>query len=123
MPRRIYTYDAGQGWEIFNLMSTWGAVHSGGRRSSSASATSGQEPQAAAPIAGNDPWGAPSLEWSIPSPPPEYNFADDSHRDVALSAVGREVAGAHGRSPAHRHGDERNDVRMGGKHVGDSTTT
>ena len=26
MPRRIYTYDAGQGWEIFNLMSTSGAV-------------------------------------------------------------------------------------------------
>jgi len=26
-------------------------------------------------IAGNDPWGAPTLEWSIPSPPPEYNYA------------------------------------------------
>jgi hypothetical protein len=26
-------------------------------------------------IAGNDPWGAPTLEWSIPSPPPDYNFA------------------------------------------------
>ena len=25
--------------------------------------------------AGNDPWGAATLEWSIPSPPPEYNFA------------------------------------------------
>src|SRR3569832_1093985 len=25
MPRRIYTYDAGQGWELFNAMSTWGA--------------------------------------------------------------------------------------------------
>src|SRR6476646_10800736 len=25
MPRRIYTYDAGQGWEVFNQMSTWGA--------------------------------------------------------------------------------------------------
>jgi cytochrome c oxidase subunit 1 len=24
MPRRIYTYDAGQGWEVFNAMSTWG---------------------------------------------------------------------------------------------------
>src|SRR5688500_12693857 len=27
------------------------------------------------PAAGNDPWNAPTLEWSIPSPPPEYNFA------------------------------------------------
>ena len=25
--------------------------------------------------ASNDPWGAGTLEWSIPSPPPEYNFA------------------------------------------------
>ena len=39
-------------------------------------------------IAGNDPWGAPSLEWSIPSPPPDYNFAVDPEGDVALSAVG-----------------------------------
>jgi len=26
-------------------------------------------------VAGPDPWGAPTLEWSIPSPPPPYNFA------------------------------------------------
>jgi cytochrome c oxidase subunit 1 len=26
-------------------------------------------------IAGNDPWDARTLEWSIPSPPPVYNFA------------------------------------------------
>jgi cytochrome c oxidase subunit 1 len=26
-------------------------------------------------IAGNDPWGGGTLEWTIPSPPPEYNFA------------------------------------------------
>jgi cytochrome c oxidase subunit 1 len=26
-------------------------------------------------IAGADPWGAGTLEWTIPSPPPEYNFA------------------------------------------------
>src|SRR6185369_9120981 len=24
--------------------------------------------------AGNDPWGAGTLEWSVPSPPPAYNF-------------------------------------------------
>ena len=27
------------------------------------------------PDAGANPWGAGTLEWSIPSPPPEYNFA------------------------------------------------
>jgi heme/copper-type cytochrome/quinol oxidase subunit 1 len=26
-------------------------------------------------IAGANPWGAGTLEWTIPSPPPEYNFA------------------------------------------------
>jgi len=73
MPRRIYTYDAGQGWEIYNQLSTIGAwllapatllfVHNFFR-----SKKRGE-------IAGNDPWGAPTLEWSIPSPPPDYNFA------------------------------------------------
>jgi cytochrome c oxidase subunit 1 len=73
MPRRIYTYDAGQGWDLFNLMSTTGTYmllvaglifawnFFSSRRNG--------------PVAGNDPWGAPTLEWSIPSPPPEYNFA------------------------------------------------
>lgn len=27
------------------------------------------------PAAGSNPWDAPSLEWSVPSPPPPYNFA------------------------------------------------
>src|SRR6188472_660479 len=73
MPRRIYTYDAGQGWDIFNMMSTWGAfiqLLGGliGMYNIFKSLKSGE-------VAGNDPWGAPSLEWSIPSPPPDYNFA------------------------------------------------
>ena len=73
MPRRIYTYEAGRGWEIWNQLSTLGALF-----------------QAAAilvfawnaivslrrgAVAGNDPWDAWTLEWSTTSPPPEYNFA------------------------------------------------
>ena len=27
------------------------------------------------PVAPNDPWDAATLEWALPSPPPEYNFA------------------------------------------------
>lgn len=30
-------------------------------------------------IAGNDPWNGRTLEWSISSPPPEYNFASIPH--------------------------------------------
>jgi cytochrome c oxidase subunit 1 len=73
MPRRIYQYDAGQGWETFNLMSSVGAYLLAigtaiGVWNMIRSRKKGRE-------AGNDPWGAPTLEWSIPSPPPEYNFA------------------------------------------------
>jgi len=74
MPRRVFTYLEGQGWDTMNLVSTSGAFL-----------------MAVGVIAlliniiittmkpateGNDPWGdGRTLEWSIPSPPPEYNFA------------------------------------------------
>jgi len=73
MPRRIYTYEPGRGWDIWNLIVTVGTVV-----------------QAVAILifvfnmlwsmfkgapAGNDPWDAWSLEWSTTSPPPDYNFA------------------------------------------------
>jgi cytochrome c oxidase subunit I len=74
MPRRIYTYDAGQGYTGYNAVATAGYgilfvatlvfVYNFLR-----SRTRG------AP-AGNNPWGAGTLEWSIPSPPPDYNFAE-----------------------------------------------
>jgi cytochrome c oxidase subunit 1 len=74
MPRRIYTYEAGRGWETWNMISSIGAVF-----------------QAAAILlfvynmilsyfkgapAGNDPWDAWTLEWATSSPPPDYNFAN-----------------------------------------------
>jgi cytochrome c oxidase subunit 1 len=73
MPRRIYTYEPGRGWDTLNLIVTIGVFF-----------------QAAAILvfvanllwsyfhgaaAGSDPWDAWTLEWSISSPPPAYNFA------------------------------------------------
>jgi len=73
MPRRIYTYEPGLGWDIWNLICTIGVFF-----------------QMAGTIvfvgnllwsyfkgkaAGNDPWDAWTLEWSTSSPPVEYNFA------------------------------------------------
>jgi cytochrome c oxidase subunit 1 len=72
MPRRIYTYSPGRGWDTFNLIASigtlvqlpgillfvWNFVYS---------AIKG------AP-AGDDPWDAWTLEWATSSPPPEYNF-------------------------------------------------
>ena len=74
MPRRIYTYEPGRGWEIWNFIVTIGAFF-----------------QAAGvlvfvfnllwslwkgELAGNDPWDAWTLEWSTSSPPPDYDFAE-----------------------------------------------
>ncbi|WP_333792956.1 cbb3-type cytochrome c oxidase subunit I [Hyphomicrobium sp.] len=72
MPRRVYTYSSHFGWDTLNFVTTAGAfvlaigvavfllnvvrsLRSGAR-------------------AGPNPWNAPTLEWSVPSPPPPYNF-------------------------------------------------
>ncbi|MBA3843472.1 MAG: cbb3-type cytochrome c oxidase subunit I, partial [Actinobacteria bacterium] len=73
MTRRIYTYQHGLGWDTYNLLETiggyvlavgllmiavnliWSARHG-------------------AP-SGRDPFNGGTLEWTIPSPPPHYNFA------------------------------------------------
>jgi cytochrome c oxidase subunit I len=73
MPRRIYTYEPGRGWDTLNFIVTIGAFFQGlgilvfvfnllwsyffGE------------------TAGSDPWDAWTLEWSTTSPPPAYNFA------------------------------------------------
>lgn len=72
MPRRIYTFLAGLGWDALNFWTTVGAFAMGlgffvilinvlwslkrGKR------------------AGKNPWGATTLEWATTSPPPNYNF-------------------------------------------------
>jgi cytochrome c oxidase subunit 1 len=72
MPRRIYTYPAGRGWELWNMVSTIGVVFQIMGILFFAwniirSAISGEK-------AGDDPWDAWTLEWATTSPPPEYNF-------------------------------------------------
>jgi cytochrome c oxidase subunit 1 len=72
MPRRQVTYDSGMGWDLWNMVSTIGAVIMGVSIlvflfNFFRSLRNGE-------IAGNDPWDGRTLEWSIPSPPPEYNF-------------------------------------------------
>ncbi|MDE3173414.1 MAG: cytochrome c oxidase subunit I [Gemmatimonadota bacterium] len=73
MPRRIYRYDAGQGFTTYNEISSWGAYIL-------AVATlffvwNFVRSRKRGAVAGHNPWNAPSLEWSIPSPPPDYNYA------------------------------------------------
>ncbi|MEO8194553.1 MAG: cbb3-type cytochrome c oxidase subunit I, partial [Gemmatimonadales bacterium] len=73
MPRRIYTYDSGQGWDTFNLISSIGAYML--VVSSAIFFYNFFRSRKKGEIAGSNPWGAGTLEWTIPSPPPEYNFA------------------------------------------------
>jgi cytochrome o ubiquinol oxidase subunit 1 len=49
-----------------------------------------------------DPWNGRTLEWSIPSPPPVWNFAllPQVGRTDAFWAVKQQPAGAHGAGPA-----------------------
>jgi cytochrome c oxidase subunit I len=73
MPRRIYTYEPGRGWEIWNLIVSIGVVFQIAGVVVFAfnllrSLVKGEP-------AGSDPWDAWTLEWSTISPPPEYNFA------------------------------------------------
>ena len=82
MPRRIFTYAENMGWENTNMIASAGGflmafsvllfminVVISARRNERA---------------GDDPWDGRTLEWSISSPPPHYNFAvipQVEHRD------------------------------------------
>src|SRR5712675_631541 len=74
MPRRIYTYEPGRGWDMWNLIVTVGVFFQAAAvlvfvLNLVISWLSGED-------AGNDPWDAWTLEWLTTSPPPPYNFAD-----------------------------------------------
>jgi cytochrome c oxidase subunit 1 len=73
MPRRIYTYAAGSGWEMWNRVETVGAfVIAVAVLVFFANVV--RSLRAGEPAPG-DPWDAATLEWTMSSPPPEYNFA------------------------------------------------
>jgi cytochrome c oxidase subunit 1/cytochrome c oxidase subunit I+III len=73
MPRRVYTYRDGLGWEGLNVMVSLGslvfALGTGITLVNFLISRRRGRP------AGDDPWDADSLEWSTTSPPPDYNFA------------------------------------------------
>jgi cytochrome c oxidase subunit I len=73
MPRRVYTYGSDTGWGTGNIVASLGAVVM----------TAGLVLFLANVVwtlrrglpAGDNPWGASTLEWATASPPPSYNFA------------------------------------------------
>ena len=74
MPRRIYTYAEATGWGPLNLLASGGAalLAVGGLLLLANVARS----LAAGAVAGENPWGADTLEWGTASPPPPYNFLE-----------------------------------------------
>ena len=73
MPRRIYTYEPGRGWDTLNLIVSIGVIfQAAGVLIFAANLI---RSYFKGKIAGNDPWDAWTLEWTTSSPPPAYNFA------------------------------------------------
>jgi cytochrome c oxidase subunit 1 len=97
-PRRTYTYASGMGWSNLNLLVSIGAFVIAASVfvflvNIITSTLRGE-------IAPADPWDARTLEWSTPTPVPEYNFAeipqvhardDFWHRKYTEDAEGRLV--------------------------------
>jgi cytochrome c oxidase subunit I+III len=72
MPRRVYTYLPGVGWETLNLAATIGAgLMALGVLTIGINAM--RSLRSGAP-ADDNPWHAATLEWATSSPPPRYNF-------------------------------------------------
>ena len=72
MPRRIYTYDEGFGWEAWNMAATIGSyliAISVLIFLVNFFRTMRQEPTAP-----DNPWDGSTLEWATSSPPPEHDF-------------------------------------------------
>jgi len=72
MPRRIYTYGPGRGWEFWNLVSTVGAF--GIALSVLLFAINAVRSLRSGAVAPGDPWDGRTLEWRTSSPPPVHNF-------------------------------------------------
>ncbi|MEX2501278.1 MAG: cytochrome c oxidase subunit I [Trueperaceae bacterium] len=112
MPRRVQTYDDGFGFEIWNLVSTYGTFVMGTGMilillSVIWAFRNGDR-------AGNDPWDARTLEWTTTSPPQHHNF------DVQPVALDRDAFWAR-KHPELAHGDDPalydHDYDAGGIHM------
>jgi cytochrome c oxidase subunit I len=116
MPRRTFTYLPNMGWDEMNFMATIGSylisiatlvfiynILTSARRGR---------------VAGPNPWGAATLEWSMPSPPPEYNFREipvvHSRMPLWESDPGLRTGIPHG-----KHAEDVDQVTIAGVQVGE----
>jgi cytochrome c oxidase subunit 1/cytochrome c oxidase subunit I+III len=109
MPRRVWTWPEGLGWETHNLLATVGAfVLAVGilvTVVNLARSRRGGEP------AGDDPWAGDTLEWATTSPPPHFDFAvipevRDRHPNWDVEARTRDAQRARSRETVLAEGHE-----------------
>jgi cytochrome c oxidase subunit 1 len=72
MPRRVYTYPDGMGWNELNLLASIGAALIA--TSVAVFIANVMWSRRHGEVAGDNPWNAGTLEWATGSPPPPWNF-------------------------------------------------
>jgi len=72
MPRRVYTYSSGLGWDGLNLLASIGGFLFG--LGTALTLLNVVVSRFKGEPAGPNPWEADTLEWATTSPPPHYNF-------------------------------------------------
>jgi cytochrome c oxidase subunit 1 len=122
MPRRYYHYQSGLGWELWNMVATIGAFIIA--LSVLVFIFNFAQSRKKGEVASEDPWDGRTLEWSISSPPPEYNFEDVPlvkerddfwHRKYKEDQKGRPIPVPAGGSEEHSpgdHGDEGHGIHL-----------
>jgi cytochrome c oxidase subunit 1 len=118
MPRRMHTYVAGYGFELWNMVATVGAfIITLSMLIFAANIVMSWRAHRAHPVdVGPDPWDARSLEWMVASPVPAHNFDETPtvshldefwHRKYAENETGKVVRVATGAEVAQK-GDAEN---------------
>jgi cytochrome c oxidase subunit I len=116
MPRRIFTFADGMGWNEMNLIATIGSYMIGA--ATLVFFVNLLWSRKYGKVAGANPWGAPTLEWSMPSPPPVYNFREIPvvHSRMPLWEQDRTLAAG---IPHGRKQEDVGEVTVAGTAVGD----
>jgi cytochrome c oxidase subunit I+III len=74
MPRRVYTYPPEMQWGGLNMLASVGVLFMAAGLI--VFLVNVFQTKATGKFAGRNPWKAGTLEWAVPSPPPEYNFLE-----------------------------------------------
>jgi cytochrome c oxidase subunit 1 len=114
MPRRTWTYGPEQGFTVWNQIETVGSFIIA--LSTLVFAINLFTAWKRGRIAGPNPWAAATLEWSIPSPPPVYNFREipQVHSRMPLWEGDATKAGG---IPHGRVEEETEQITLGGARV------